>query len=143
MNNFASNISLDNIIKMLCNIVNGNNIFLKYLKDKGINKWLDEIIKKINNSQNKKESDENKDVNEDDEHINMNSLLTNDNFPKLESNHCILKEKTNEFNIGKEFIKKLEEKKNEKNPNSKNAKNIKSNESIKLLKKLKEDINEV
>jgi len=143
MNNFSSNISFDNILKLFSNLINEKIIFLKYLKDKGIDNLLNEIIKKINNSREKKESDENNNDNEDDEHINMNFLLTNGNFPKLECNHCILKEKTNEFNIGKEFIKKLEENSNAKKPSLKNAKIIKSNDIINLLKKLKEDINGV
>jgi hypothetical protein len=140
-NNFLSNNSFDNILKLFSNLVNEKKIFLKYLKDKGISNWLDEIIKKINNSQDKKDSDDNNDA--DDEHINMNFLLTDDNFPKLDCNHCILKEKTNEFNIGKEFIKKLEESINEKNKSLKNAKIIKSIDSVNLLKKLQEDINGV
>ena len=142
INNFSSNISFDNIVKLFSSLINENKMFLKYLKDKGINKWLDEIIKKINNSQEKKDSDENNDANEDEDNINMSFLLTNENFPKLDCNHCILKEKTKEFNIGKEFIKKLEENNNTKKQNSKNTK-IKSNGSVNLLKKLQEDINGV
>jgi hypothetical protein len=140
-NNFSSNISFDNILKLFSNLVNEKQIFLKYLKDKGINNWLNEIIKKLNNSQDKKDSGENNDA--DDDHINMNFLLTNENFPKLECNHCILKEKTNEINIGKEFIKKLEENNNAKKQSPKNTKNIKSNDSINILKKLQEAINGV
>ena len=142
-NNFSSNISLDNIIKLFSNLVNEKKNFLKYLKDKGISSWLNVIIKKINNSQDKKESDENNDANDDDEHINMNFLLNNDNFPKLEYNHCILKEKINESNIGKEFIKKLEENNNSKKVSNTNTKVIKSKETVNLLKKIQEDINGV
>ena len=88
-NVLCSNLDLlDNIVRLFCNLINKNPIFLKYLKNKGIEKWLDEIINKINNKSDVATVDINT-SNEEDEQINMNILLTYDNFPKLECDHCI------------------------------------------------------
>ena len=116
------------------------------MKDKGISNWLNEIIKNINNAKIEKKLKDKKDSNdniEEDEIINVISVLTEENFPKLEKNHSILKEKTNEFNISKDFMKKLDENNNIEKSYNKPTKIIKNSDSIKLLIKLQEDINKI
>ena len=144
---FSSNIILDNILSLFCNLVNKKKFLLKYLKDKGISNWLNEIIKNVNNDKNEKKLKDKKNSNgiiiDDDEIIYVNSLLTEENFPKLENNHSILKEKANEFNIGKDFMKKSEKNYSTEKSDSKPTKIIKSSDSIKLLIKLQEDINKI
>jgi len=138
--------SLDNIVKLFCKLINKKSMFLKYLKNKGINTWLDEIINKINNNtKNEKATADNNDNNDDDEQININLLLTNDNFPKLESTHCILREKTNEFNFGTNFKNNKELEYIKKKSTSKKGKNnsVNSCDSIVLLRRLQDDIREI
>ena len=144
-NSLCSNLdSLDNIVQLFCKLINKNSIFLKYLKNKGIQKWLDEIINKINDKGDKATND-NYDDNDEDEQISMNILLTENNFPKLESDHCILREKTNEFNFGIEFIKikdleNIKRKNNEKKGRKNNS--VTSCNSIVLLRRLQDDLRE-
>jgi hypothetical protein len=143
---FSSNIILDNILSLFCNLVNKKKFLLKYLKDKGISIWLNEIIKNINNAKNEKKLKDKKGSNaiiEEDEIINVATVLTEENFPKLEINHSILKEKANKFNIGKDFMKKSEDNNNREKLDSKPIKVIKNSDSIKLLIKLQEDINKI
>ena len=114
------------------------------MKNKGIQKWLDEIINKINDKGDKATND-NYDDNDEDEQISMNILLTENNFPKLESNHCILREKTNEFNFGIDFIKikdleNIKRKNNEKKGRKNNS--VTSCNSIVLLRRLQDDLRE-
>ena len=139
---FSNMNSLDNIVKLFCKLINKKQIFLKYLKNKGIDTWLDEIINKINNTKSEMATIEN---NDEDEQINVNLLLTNENFPKLESNHCILREKTNEFNFGINHINSKELGQIKKKATSKKGKNnsINSYDSIVLLRRLQDDIREI
>ena len=131
--------SLDNIVKLFCKLISKEKIFLKYLKYKGIDKWLDEIINKINNIKNEMGTFDNLD---EDEAINMNILLTETDFPKLECNHSILREETKEFNF--DFLKnKRDIKKMLINAKKAKNENINSCDSIVLLKRLQEDIKEI
>ena len=145
-NVLCSNLDLlDNIVRLFCKLINKKPIFLKYLKNKGIEKWLDEIINKINNKSDVATVDINT-SNEEDEQINMNILLTYDNFPKLECDHCILREKTNEFNFGIDFTKNKDiENLKKKNIEKKGKRNnsITSCDSIVLLRRLQDDIREI
>ena len=139
VNAIGSNMySLDNLCKLLFNLVNKKNIFLKYLKNKGIHKWLEELINKTDNAKNEISS-----IDNDYEQVNMNFILTQDNFPKLECDHHILSEKTNEFDFGINFMKTFYIE-TERNKISKKAKNnsITSKDSINLLKQLQDDIKE-
>ena len=140
-NSLISNFtSLDNIVKLFYKLINKEQIFLKYLKNKGIDTWLDEIINKINNTKSEMATIE-KDDNNDDDEINVNLLLTYENFPQLECNHCILREKTNDFNFN--ITKGLGQIK--KKATSKKGKNniINSCDSIVLLRRLQDDIREI
>ena len=143
-NVLCSNInSLDNIVDLFCKLINKKQIFLKYLKNKGIAQWLDEIINKINNDNKEIAIVENVD---EDEQVKMNFLLTNDNFPRLESAHCILKEKTNDFNFDINLMKTQELENIENNNNSPNKEKkigVTRCDSIVLLRRLKDDIKEL
>ena len=146
-NALSSNISsLDNVVKLLYDLINKKSIFLKYLKNKNIDNWLDEIINKIYNAKSEMATIENNDNNinnvDNDENISMNRLLTEGNFPKLESNHCILKEKSNDFNFGIYFRKSQDIKSLQIKSHSKKGKHtsINSCDSIVLLRRLQDDI---
>ena len=69
----------------------------------------------------------------------MNIVLTEDDFPKLKSDHCILREKTN-FGISFKNDKEIEQL--EKKDRSKKAKktSINSGDSIVLLRRLQIDL---
>ena len=142
----SSNIrSLDNIIKLFCNLINKKKIYLKYLKNKGIDNWLDEIINKINNNNCKSEMNTIENNEDEDENINMNILLTEANFPKLTSEHCILKEKISEYNFGFKFQKYSKKYSIKIKDNSKKGKisSINSGDSIVLLRRLQDDLREI
>ena len=137
---------LDNIVKLFYDLINKKSIFLKYLKNKNIDNWLDEIINKIYNAKSEMTTIEKNDNNinnvDNDEDISMNRLLTEGNFPKLESNHCILKEKSNDFNFGIDFRKSQDIKSLQIKSHSKKGKHtsINSCDSIVLLRRLQDDI---
>ncbi len=115
------------------------------MKNKSIDKWLDEIIKKINNSKGEAGTIDIDDNNDEEDRINMNILFTDTNFPKLEFDHHILGEKGNDFNFVVITNNDAIEKKIKKKTNSKKGKNesITSYDSIILLKRLQEDIRSV
>ena len=142
----CSNIkSLDKIVGLFCKLINKKQIFLKYLKNKGIDKWLDEIINKINNNNCKSEMNTIENNDDEDENIKMNFVLTEDNFPKLMSDHCILIEKINEYNFGFQFQKKQKYVHTNIKANSKKGKisSINSGDSIVLLRRLQDDLREI
>jgi hypothetical protein len=133
--------SLDNIVQLFCRLINKNIFFLKYLKKKNIDEWLEEIINKLINAKKDIKTIENNDNNED-EQIKMNILLTEADFPKLKCDHCILREKT-KFGINFKNNKEMENiKMKEKTKNPKII-NINNGDSIVLLRRLQEDIREI
>lgn len=137
---------LDYIVDLFCKLINKKQIFLKYLKNKGILQWLDEIIDKINNLNNEMPIVE-KDDNNEDEQVKIDFLITNDNFPRLECSHCILKEKTNDFNFNINLNKKKDleilENNNNNSPKKEKKIGVTRCDSIVLLRRLKDDIKEI
>ena len=136
--------SLDNIIMLFYKLINKKPIFLKYLKIKGIEKWLDEIINKINNSKSETGTIEINANNDEEERSNINILLTESNFPKLECDHYILGEKASDLNHAINNNNTID-KNIKKKTNSKKGKNesINSHDSIILLRRLQDDIRDI
>ena len=100
----------DSIANLFYKLVYGKKVYLNYLKKNVIDKWLDDILIKIdikqnetiNTIDNKNNEDSKKEENEE------NNIINEKHFPILESTHCILKEKTEEFDFGIKFNKNIE-----------------------------------
>ena len=103
--------SFDNIAQLFYKLLYKKNVYLNYLKKNAINKWLDEIMIVIdikqkegistNDAKNVEDSKKEDDLSE-------NSYVNETDFPKLPSSHCILRENTEDFNLGIKFDKNIE-----------------------------------
>ena len=103
--------SFDNIVQLFYKLLYKKNVYLNYLKKNAINKWLDEIMIVIdikqkegistNDAKNVEDSKKEDDLSE-------NSYVNETDFPKLPSSHCILRENTEDFNLGIKFDKNIE-----------------------------------
>ena len=108
MNNSSS---FDAIAQLFSKLIYKKKVFMNYLKKNSIDKWLSDIMNKIDTKQN--ESSKTLDIKNSEEisieeEIGTNINIKESNFPKLESTHCILLEKTEDFNFGIKFNKKIE-----------------------------------
>jgi hypothetical protein len=100
--------SFDYIAQLFYKLVYKKNIYLTYLKKNKLDKWLKNIIQKIETKQNEAFNTidtKNNDDLKNEEQKKEKSEINENNFPKLESSHCILGEKTQDFNFGIKFYR--------------------------------------
>ena len=114
---------------------------MSYLKKNTIDKWLDDIMIKIEYKQNEAVNTLDNHNNEEDKTVEDkegNNNINEKHFPKLESNHCLLREKAEDFNFGFKFDKNIEIK-------ALKSKIIpkKSYDGIAFMKMLLEDLREI
>ena len=103
--------SFDYIAQLFYKLVYKKNIYMNYLKKNKLDKWLEDIIQKIEIKQNEGVNTIDTKNNEDLKNEEQKKEITEineANFPKLESNHSILTEKTQDFNFGIKFNKNIE-----------------------------------
>ena len=114
---------------------------MNYLKKNAIDKYLNDIINKIDSKQNESSNTleiKNSDIISYEESFEVNNNINENNFPKLESSHCILNEKTEDFNFGIKFNKNIEITGFKNNTETK-----KSFDGIAFMKLLLEDIKDM
>ena len=103
--------SFDYIAQLFYKLVYKKNIYMNYLKKNKLDKWLEDIIQKIEIKQNEGVNTIDTKNNEDFKNEEPKKEITEineANFPKLDSNHSILTEKTQDFNFGIKFNKNIE-----------------------------------
>ena len=131
----------DNIAQLFYKLVYKKKIYMSYLKKNTIDKWLDDIMIKIEYKQNEAVNTLDNHNNEEDKTVEDkegNNNINEKHFPKLESNHCLLREKAEDFNFGFKFDKNIEIK-------ALKSKIIpkKSYDGIAFMKMLLEDLREI
>ena len=119
-------ISIENVNTIFYKIIKISSIFINYLKEKQLEKWIMSFF-----------TDDDDD--DEDEEIYLNSILSEDAFPKLKSNHKILSEKTMMFNNVK-----LGDKEKENDLDNQNYNRLKDTSgNIQLIKMLYYDFQNV
>ena len=101
----------DNIAQLFYKLVYKKKIYMNYMKNNAIDKWLNDIMIIIEEKQNEPVNTidtKNYDDLKNGQDKADNSNINENHFPKLESTHCLLKEKTEDFNFGFKFNKKIE-----------------------------------
>ena len=133
--------SFDYVAQLFYKLVYKKNIYLTYLKKNKLDKWLKNIIQKIETKQNEAFNTidtKNNDDLKNEEQKREKSEINENNFPKLESSHCILGEKTQDFNFGIKFSKDIEIKGTKNKVLTK-----KSYDGIEFIKLLLEDLKQI
>ena len=103
--------SFDAIAQLFSKLIYKKKTYMNYLKKNAIDKYLNDIINKIDSKQNESSNTleiKNSDIISYEESFEVNNNINENNFPKLESSHCILNEKTEDFNFGIKFNKNIE-----------------------------------
>ena len=127
----------DNIAQLLYQLVYKKN-YLKYFKKNNLDKWLEDIINKIENKQNEKAHTIDYKNIEDLSTDEINIIVDERRFPKLQSSHCILAEKNEDFHFGIKFNKNIEI-----NVKKKNISTKKNYDGFAFIKLLIEDLKEI
>ena len=133
--------SFDYVAQLFYKLVYKKNIYLTYLKKNKLDKWLKNIIQKIETKQNEAFNTidtKNNDDLKNEEQKREKSEINENNFPKLETSHCILGEKTQDFNFGIKFNKDIEIKGTKNKVLTK-----KSYDGIEFIKLLLEDLKQI
>ena len=128
----------DNIAQLFYKLVYKKKIYMHYLKKNNLDKWLEDIINKVEKKQNEGVNNIDAKNMENEEQIEEKSGINETHFPKLESNHCILEEKTADFNFDIKFNKNIEIK-----PLKNKIEAKKSYDGIVFIKLLLEDLKEI
>ena len=103
-----------------------------------MDKWLEDIINKIENKQNEKANTIDYKNDEDLSTDEINIIVDEKRFPKLQSSHCILSEKNEDFHFGIKFNKNIEI-----NVKKKNNATKKNYDGVAFIKLLIEDLKEI
>lgn len=118
-----NNICIENVNAIFYKIIKISPLFLNYLKERQLEKW---IISSLND-----------DDDDEDEEMYLNTILTEESFPKLKTNHKLLAERVMKFNGVK-----IGDKENEKELDSQNYNRLRDTSgNMKLINQLYYDFN--